>query len=380
MSPRSTADSPSPPPERPVTQEDIARALGIARSTVSRALRGNLRIPAAHRQAIWAKAREMGYRPNPMATALSFQRQSRDRKVFQSTLAWINAWCDPAELRSYRLFDLYWRGAKKAAERLGFRLEEFRVDAAMPLDRLGEILKARGICGVMMPPVGDCPFDWNRFNWEDFSTVRLYRGEEHEAALHCVVSDQMHNTLLAFDRARAAGYQRVGFVGSRWRTRFFGAGYYWAQHSIPNREAQIRNTLPTPLPPLLFAKTDPPFEETNRRSFLKWLKQCKPDAILTEAPGVPEWLPQAGIHAPEEIGLATLNRHDSPLSAGIDQNPEEIGRVAALALASLINDNDRGIPPIHREIVIKGSWVDGASLPNAGNRSRLSSAPKSIER
>jgi DNA-binding LacI/PurR family transcriptional regulator len=356
----------SPHPEHPVTQGDIARALGIARSTVSRALRGNPRIPAAHRDTILAKALAMGYRPNPMATALSHRRQVRGRRTFRSTLAWINAWRDPAALRGYRLFDLYWRGARKAAERLGFQFEEFRVDAAMPLDRLGGILKARGICGIVMPPVGDCPFDWSRFDWQDFSAVRLYRSEEHEALLHCVVGDQLHNTLLAFDRMQARGYKRIGFVGSRWRTRFFGAGYYWAQHSIPNREAQRRNTFPIRLTPLLFAKTDPPFEEANRQSFLKWLKQCKPDAILTEAPGVPDWLAQAGIQAPEEIGLASLNLHDIPLDAGIDQNPEEIGRVAVLVLNSLINDYDRGIPPIHREIAIKGTWIDGASLPKRG--------------
>jgi DNA-binding LacI/PurR family transcriptional regulator len=358
----------SSPPEHPVIQDDIARALGIARSTVSRALRGNPRIPAAHRETILAKARAMGYRPNPMATALSSQRQARGRQTFQSTLAWINAWRDPAQLRGYQLFDLYWQGAQKAAERMGFHLEEFRLDAGMTLDRLGGILKARGICGILMPPVGDCPFDWEHFDWQDFSAVRLYRGEEHETLLHCVVSDQLHNTLLAFDRMQAAGYRRIGFVGSRWRTRLFGAGYYWAQHSIPNREAQRRKTFPSQLPPLLFAKTDPPFEEANGRAFLKWLKQCKPDAILTEAPGVPDWLAQAGIQVPEDIGLATLNLHDSPLRAGIDQNPEEIGRVAVLVLNSLINDYDRGIPPIHREIAIKGTWVDGASLPKRGRK------------
>jgi hypothetical protein len=69
---------------------------------------------------------------------------------------------------------------------------------------------------------------------------------------------------------------------------------------------------------------------------------------------------------PEDIGLASLNLHDSPLRAGIDQYPEEIGRVAVLVLNSLINDYDRGIPPIHREIAIKGTWIDGASLPKRG--------------
>jgi LacI family transcriptional regulator len=67
---------------------------------------------------------------------------------------------------------------------------------------------------------------------------------------------------------------------------------------------------------------------------------------------------------PGDIGLAALSVLDCPVDAGIYQYPEEIGRVSALALVTLINDNDLGIPAIHREILIKGKWVDGATLPD----------------
>jgi hypothetical protein len=30
---------------------------------------------------------------------------------------------------------------------------------------------------------------------------------------------------------------------------------------------------------------------------------------------------------------------------------------------SLINNHDKGIPPVPREILISGSWVDGSTLP-----------------
>ena len=46
-----------------------------------------------------------------------------------------------------------------------------------------------------------------------------------------------------------------------------------------------------------------------------------------------------------------------------DQNPEEIGRVSALVIISLLANNERGVPPIPREILVDGSWVDGTSLP-----------------
>lgn len=55
---------------------------------------------------------------------------------------------------------------------------------------------------------------------------------------------------------------------------------------------------------------------------------------------------------------------DAKADAGIDQHPEEIGRVGFLMLNSLINDRSRGIPDIFRQILVEGSWVDGSSLPD----------------
>jgi len=48
------------------------------------------------------------------------------------------------------------------------------------------------------------------------------------------------------------------------------------------------------------------------------------------------------------------------VDAGIWQHPLEIGRVG---VNSIIHDNAHGIPPIQREILIKGNWVDSQSLP-----------------
>jgi LacI family transcriptional regulator len=96
---------------------------------------------------------------------------------------------------------------------------------------------------------------------------------------------------------------------------------------------------------------------------VSWLERWKPDAILTEQAAVLPLLKKAGRRVPKDVGVAGLNVLDLPYDAGIYQNPEEIGRVATLVAISLLNDNDRGIPAIQREILVKGKWVDGASLP-----------------
>ena len=57
-----------------VTQEQIARQLGISRQLVTFALAGYPQVAKASRQRILAAARELGYRPNPHARALQRKR------------------------------------------------------------------------------------------------------------------------------------------------------------------------------------------------------------------------------------------------------------------------------------------------------------------
>src|ERR1039457_2507946 len=57
-----------------VTQEQIARKLGISRQLVTFALAGYPQVAAESRQRILAAALKMGYRPNPHARALKRSR------------------------------------------------------------------------------------------------------------------------------------------------------------------------------------------------------------------------------------------------------------------------------------------------------------------
>lgn len=59
---------------RRVTLEDLALHLGVARSTVSRALRDDPQIGATTRERVHTLARELGYRPNAAARALNRHR------------------------------------------------------------------------------------------------------------------------------------------------------------------------------------------------------------------------------------------------------------------------------------------------------------------
>jgi DNA-binding LacI/PurR family transcriptional regulator len=319
--------------------------------TVSRALRNQPRISESMRKQIHEKALELGYRPDPMLSALAHYRQGRGTPPVNAAIAWLNRWPDPAQLRSYQEFDLYWEGARKAAQKLGFHLEEFVVTEQMHPQRLATILLTRNVRGILLPP-GPFAEGWaEAFPWEKFSVVSLGRNVS-ALPVHIVTSDQSANTMLAFDALRERGYERIGFAGRNWLPRLFGAGFLWSQMAIPEG---LR------LPPLLFSSSED--YATSEREFIAWFNANKPDAILTEMATLSRMLTNPACQKTGEVGLAALSVVDCPIDAGIFQNSEEIGRVSVLMLNSLINDNAKGIPPISREILIKGKWVDGKSLP-----------------
>jgi LacI family transcriptional regulator len=59
--------------KRATTIREIAAAAGVSAMTVSLALRGSREVSAATRKRIRALAESMGYRPNPMVSALMQQ-------------------------------------------------------------------------------------------------------------------------------------------------------------------------------------------------------------------------------------------------------------------------------------------------------------------
>ena len=333
--------------------KDIALAVGVTRAAVSLALKNHPSISEARRKEIHEAAERLGYQANAMATALAHHRHHSRVHPVRAALALINTYPDPAKLHAQASYEDCWRGAITAAEKFGYRLEEFPVSEKQPLKGLERIFLARKIRGIILAPLppGETGVDWESFAWSKFSVVRCgFR--EQAPPFHYVTSAQATNTMLAFDKMRERGYRRIGFAGYWDKARLFGAGFLWSQH-----EPSLRSRVP----PFFFSKETP--ELNQQGQFEQWLKKAKPDGILTDSLAVPSMLEKAGCRVPDDIGLAATNVRDMPVDAGIDQNPGEIGRITTLALISLIHDSDLGKPELIREILVRGKWVDGKSLP-----------------
>ncbi|WP_372795763.1 LacI family DNA-binding transcriptional regulator [Pontiella sp.] len=333
-----------------ITLADIAAACGVSKMTVSLALRNGTGISEETRRRVVDKAAELGYRPDPALAALHRYRHNVQPKNVQAALAWLNTWPNPEKLRRHREFDLYWQGALDSAQQLGYRLEAFNL-SEIPLPRLQSIFRTRNIQGILLPPVHHSIKDLSGFTWTDFAVVRFGQSV-NSVKSHFVSSAQMINTVKAFERARRLGYERIGFVRGFLDQRHFTAGYLWAQNKLPE---------PLQLPLL---KMKQPCDDASSQALLAdWIQRNRPDAIITDVAQFPRLLNNLGIRVPDDIGLAATSVHDTPISAGIDQRPYDIGCAATRLLTALIAERNFETPEYCDEILIEGKWVDGSSLP-----------------
>ncbi|MEI6893004.1 MAG: LacI family DNA-binding transcriptional regulator [Pontiella sp.] len=339
-----------------ITLADIAAATDVSKMTVSLAMRNHPRISKKTRLLVQQKAKELGYSPDPMLSALVNYRHAQQPHSTQSALAWINPFRDPKRQHLFTEYELYFKGASDCAAQYGYRLEEFAT-AEIALPRLNTIFKTRSIKGILIAPLPapkfrDPDLDWYNFPWKDFATISFGRSRIHPET-HFASSAQARNTIIAFENIRAKGYRRIGFIGQYNPRRVFCMGAYFEQLKL-QKTKQIA--------PLLFMLEDS--EDKRRKMIDQWLKKNQPEAILTDTSELVQILSELGIHVPNNIGLATTSISDTSIDSGIDQNPEEIGRSAARMLTSLIHEQNFGIPSIRSEILVEGKWINGSTLPN----------------
>lgn len=337
-----------------ISMRDIAKMAGVSHSTVSLALKNHPRISEEVKERIWRLCAEVGYRPDPMLAALAHYRQTKVEVAVRASIAWINAWPIPEELYNYREFALYWEGAAAAADKFGYRLEEFRLGRDLSPQRLHQILSTRGIRGLLLPP-HTVPPDWGDFPWHEYSVVRFGRSLS-TVPTHLVTADQVANTILAINTIRERGYKRIGYMSCEHHDRTHGplflAGYLHAFVTLPEKER---------IPPLNIADLD---SCQYGKALLAWIRKHEIEAIFTDRSELIEVLSQLGIKVPDDVAVAVTSVRDAQADAGIDQRPEEIGRVGFVVLNSLINDGAVGIPKVFRQVLVTGSWVDGSTLPD----------------
>lgn len=150
------------------TLQDVADRVGVHRSTVSLALRDHPRISVEVRRKVQAAARRLGYRINPLVSALMKSRRTH-RTIRHLTLAFVTnyptrfGWKPEHHDRPD-----YFPGAMERARDFGYSVEDCWLgEPGMKPDRFCETMTARGIHGLIIGrlPPGQHKLDlvWERF-------------------------------------------------------------------------------------------------------------------------------------------------------------------------------------------------------------------------
>ncbi len=341
-----------------VTVRQIAEAAGIHYTTVARALRNHPKLAVATRERIQKLAKEMGYTPDPMVSALSAYRMRRQRMTFHGMIAWIDGYrqregVSPKRPAShYRLFD----GAVARAHELGYDLEVYRIGesetpTALALDR---VLAARGVRNLLVAPQFNASSRLE-LDWQHYSAVSVSRSIGWPQ-LNLCTNDQFFNMTLTLRKLREAGYRRIGMLleqrlveitGERWLAACLTMCQKW-----PCEER---------LEPFVF--TNP----VSKKSLQSWWRENCPDAIVTEKGFWTNRLSVAlNLRCPDDVGVALVSlpfipNPSEPMFAGILERVDRVGAAAVDYLVRMEHMDERGIPMSPLQMLVRGEWRDGES-------------------
>lgn len=332
------------------TQLDIAKALGISKMTVSRALRNHPRISLSTRQKVAEMAERMGYRVNACARILAVQRRrALDQRL---PIALLNLWSPPSRWRKSRWSRQLHEGCMKRAEELGYSIDEIAVRAPqMTARRVNQILKSRGIRGVLVAPT---PFSHGHLNleWDHFAAATMgytfRRPNLHRAVFNLPLAMQ-----LALHHLKHSRYRRIGLQLDRYFVRRSDgipeAAFLYYQQSIPPRDR---------VPVLWGTWADP------TQGLQEWLERYCPDVVMTSWEAVLNWLKSAGYSVPGDLGFVHLDWdvETGNSTTGISIENRVIGATAVDLVVSQLEHNEGGAPVSPIVAMITPRWIPGSTI------------------
>lgn len=334
-----------------VSLRTLARLAGVSVSTASRALHNHPVISAAVRQKIQDLARRRGYEINPLVAQVYSEARAARGFRHLGTLAYVTAYDTPDWWRAHPTLRGFHDGVVTRTRQTGLGLDEFWAhEPGVKGRRLTQILRARGIGGVVLAPVPSR--DASEFlDWKYFSTALI--GESvRTPRLHRAVPNQRHAVQLAIHALTQLGYRRIGLV---LRRRYHAmtnynmlAAFLVFQHGLP-----ARDRVPIEMP-----------EEWSEQNFMAWYRRHEPDALVGAVRPAREWLAAAGVKCPRDVGLALLDWDEEMKNdfAAVDQNATACGAAAVDLVLAQMRRNERGIPAIPQTVLVDTHWRPGASV------------------
>lgn len=332
-----------------VTLKDIAKQADVSISTVSLALRGHPRIPQETEDRIKQLATAMGYSPDPWLSSLSSYRSKTDQGERNTTIAVITNWKIKGAWRENKTILNYWNGALKMAEQMGYKLEEFWMPELGGEERTRSILYSRGIKAILLLPQ---PPDVDRMNFDfsDFSVTQVGR-TLHWPIVNSVTHDHYGAMHLAGFFLHKMNYKRIGLAVTesenrvhRWR---WVASYLAKQYELSASLEMMHPYMP---------------EKMEKVSFLEWLSESRCDVVVSNELVPYEFMKDAGLHVPKNIGFCCLCLEGKSDISGIQMKSEFSGAQAVSLLHMETMNRELGCPENPMTHLIEGAWNPGTTV------------------
>lgn len=314
------------------TLKDIANALNISVTTVSRALNSKDDISAKTKQAVMEVAEMLNYKPNAIAVSL---RKNVSSKIIGVVLPNVD----------HYFFSTILKGIMTSSH-----LSEYMVmvgESAQDFKREQKIIDHftdHMVSGVIYSPSRhpEAPKNLAFLRKNEIPFVLIDRKFDNYNGSF-VQHDDYSGAYAAVSHLIAQGYKRIAhFRGAETCTisteRFKGYIAALSDHGLPIDNHLVRSCLNT-------NKSD----GYNMSKMLFSSNYQKPDAIFTVtddvASGVYEYLREIGLSIPKDVGIvgysnSDLADHLSPKLSSVEQNGQDMGRTAFNFLISQIKNND----------------------------------------
>ena len=331
------------------TLTTIARAAGVSVSAVSYALRNHPKIPRPTALRIQRLARRLGYKTHPAVAALMSHIRSARQPRYAEKIAFVWVEADPTDSNASFNRQIV-AGARARAEQLGYQMEEFWLTTpGMTPRRLSEILKARGIAGIVFSACDrktgiQLEMDWSAHAAAIIGNAR-WEPELHRAGHYHFLG--MRRVLQELARR---GYERpVAFLEEVVNER---ASRAW--------EAAFLAYHPIPYDARRFLRR---FLELDPAATRKWLQRIRPDAIIVSKPMFVAPLRRLAAELGQAPGFAVLDLlGQRGKLAGIDPGHRLVAANAVDLVMSQLYHNERGVPAEPKKLLFEGHWIEGHSL------------------
>ncbi len=311
-----------------VTIKDIAKALGLSTSTISRALRDSHEISAETKQLVLECAEKLNYKPNPIALSLK-EKRSRSIGVVVCEIA-------------NSFFSQVINGIESIAYDRGYNVIVAQSHESYDREVVDlQFLSSRSVDGLIISLATETT---------DLSHIKALHDRGMPIVLFDRITDEINTHKVIVDNYRGAydatehliknGFKRIAaLAGSEFLSitseRLAGYNDALKAHGLEYSKEYVQHCY---YGGMVFSEVE---EAVNKLLTL----QKRPDAIITTSDklttGCLRTLKRRGISIPDEIGMIGFSNYDiaelvDPPLTVIRQPAEEMGKAATELLLQLV--------------------------------------------